>query len=83
MSYIDVRFHFTETTEFAQNGEVDYTNYDLRSVQRIGTDIPLSEMEGIGETLGQSDRWNVGGVNATLDAMTGEEPVERNLKDFW
>ena len=67
MSYIDVRFHFDEE---AEDG---YTHYELRSVQRIATDIPVDEMIGIGETLGQSDRWRVDGVNATLDAMVDDD----------
>lgn len=73
--HIDVRFHFDE---IAEDG---YTHYDLVSVQRIGTDIPQDEMLGIGETLGQSDHWHVGGVNATLDAMVdSDEP--KLVKDY-
>lgn len=64
-SYIDVRFRFDKIEE------VDYTDYDLKSVERIGTNIPQDEFLGIGETLGQSDRWHISGVNATLDAMVG------------
>lgn len=66
-SYIDVRFHFDKVEED------DYDDYDLKSVERIGSNIPQDEFDGIGETLGQSDRWHVGGVNATLEAMTGSK----------
>lgn len=76
--YIDVRFHFTE---FVEDGEVDY--YDVRSVQRIGTNIPQSAMQGIGEVLGQSDRWCAGSVGGTLDAMCDPDERERDLKDYW
>ncbi|AGM12687.1 hypothetical protein PBI_BREEZONA_78 [Mycobacterium phage Breezona] len=75
-SYIDVRFHFSAEEEDG------YTHYDLVSAERIGTDIPDDAMLGIGEMLGQSDHWNVGGVGATLDAMTdGGGP--KALRSYW
>lgn len=76
MAYIDVRFHFDEITE------PDFTHYDLVSVQRTGTDIPAEAMLGIGETLGQSDRWNTGGPGATLDAMTDDDTEPCEIKDY-
>lgn len=75
MRTIDVRFTF-DTEE--ENG---YTHYNLRSVERIETDIPEDAMVVIGETLAQSDHWNVGGVGATLDAMTSEGP--KVLREYW
>ncbi|QRY55213.1 hypothetical protein JVX95_31265 [Mycolicibacterium septicum] len=74
--YIDVRFHFQ-----AEHDD-GYTHYELVSAERVGTDIPDDAMTGIGETLAQSDRWNVGGVGATLDAMTsGGKP--KALRNYW
>lgn len=77
MAYIDVRFHFDEIRE------PDFTYYDLKSVQHIGTDIPPEAMLGIGEALGQSDRWNVGGVGATLSAMTDGDTEPCEIKDYY
>lgn len=77
MAYIDVRFHFD--TE-AEGG---YTHYDLVSAERIGMDIPEGDMLGIGETLAQSDHWNVGGVNATLSAMVDSDGGPKTLRAYW
>lgn len=72
-SYIDVRFHFDKIEEEPLGDGDGYDYYDLKSVERIGSNIPQDEFLGIGETLGQSDRWHVDGVNATLDAMVGSK----------
>lgn len=77
MPYIDVRFHFSAGQEDG------YTHYDLVSAERVGTDIPGDAMTGIGETLGQSDHWNVGGVGATLDAMVGSSGGPKTVGDYW
>ena len=74
-NYIDVRFHF----DAERDG--DYTHYELTSVERTGTDIPDEAMLGIGEALGQSDRWNTGGPGAVLDAMTSSG--SKNVGDYW
>jgi hypothetical protein len=76
MSYIDIRFHFDEIAE------PDFTYYDLKSAQRIDTDIPPEAMLSIGETLGQSDRWNTGGPGVTLDAMTDNNPGPHEIEDY-
>ncbi|CPS04318.1 hypothetical protein [Mycobacteroides abscessus] len=78
MPYIDVRFHFSAEQEDG------YTHYDLVSAERVGTDIPGDAMTGIGETLGQSDHWNVGGGgSATLDAMVDSSGGRKTVGDYW
>lgn len=78
MPYIDVRIEFDPVMEA---DEVIY--YTAVSVRRTGTDIPATDMLGIGEVLGQSDRWNVGGVSAVLDAMVGDDDTPRQIKEFY
>lgn len=75
MSYIDVRFNFEDEQEDG------YIHRELVSIQRIATDVPIGELDSIGETLGQSDHWHVGGVNATLDAMVGSAKP-KIVKDY-
>jgi hypothetical protein len=77
MPYIDVRFHFDEITEG------DSTYYNLKYVQHMATDIPEDSMLDIAETLGQGDHWNVGGVGATLDAMTDPTCGRKDVRDYW
>ncbi|ATG86488.1 hypothetical protein J4T96_gp077 [Mycobacterium phage Finemlucis] len=77
MAYIDVRFHFSTEEEDG------YTHYDLVSAERIGTDIPDDAMTDIGEALGQSDHWNVGGVGATLDAMVDSDGGRKIVRSYW
>lgn len=75
MPYIDVRFHFDAEDEDG------YTDYNLTSIERIGTTIPEADLNSIGEVLAQSDRWQVGGVNATLSAMV-DPGGPKNPRDF-
>lgn len=77
MPHIDVRFHFD--TEL----EPGYVHYGLASVERLGSDIPDDAMQDIAETLAQSDHWNVGGVGATLDAMTDVDGERKTVRDYW
>lgn len=76
-SYIDVRFHFDTEHEDGR------TYYALTAIQRVGSTIPDEALERIGESLGQSDRWHVGGVNATLDAMVDEDGSRKAVRSYW
>lgn len=79
-SYIDVRFHFDKIEE--DLGDESYEHYELKAVERTGSNIPQDEFGGIGECLGQSDRWYISGVNATLGAMVGK-PGRHEVGSPW
>lgn len=71
--YVDLRFHFEEKQDFPD--EEPYM--ELSRVTRHGQHyMPDEVLEGVGEVLAQSDRWQEFFCNDVPGVLSSGEPAE-------
>lgn len=68
MPYIDIRFHF----DAEEIPDEDFTDYSLKSVSLLNSDISKDNRYGIAESWAQSDKFFITTTRDIISAVDGE-----------
>lgn len=68
----------TVTIELVFEGEIEewdnetYSSYDLSEVSIVHSDLTESELSSLGESIAQTDSWQVDHMNGIASVLSGE-----------
>lgn len=69
--HLTIDFVFDEVVE-----DEDYTHLDLRTIKVVHSDLSTGERTGLGEEVGQTDRWQIDRWIDIQEVLGGKDKVK-------